>query len=138
MNSTSKKMKSDKIIFFDGVCNLCNRLVIFIIKQDRKNNFKFASLQSATAEKMGILQKDTTSISVIFFSENKVYQKSTAILHIFKLLPFPWSLLFGFIIVPRIIRDSIYNFIAANRYKWFGKKDECMVPSENIEKRFLK
>jgi predicted DCC family thiol-disulfide oxidoreductase YuxK len=128
----------DKIIFFDGVCNLCNRLVIFIINRDRKHIFKFASLQSAKAEEMGILQKDTTSNSVIFFSENKVYQKSTAILHICKLLTFPWPLLFGFIIVPKFIRDSIYNFIAANRYKWFGKKDECMVPSENIKERFLK
>lgn len=131
-------MEPDKIIFFDGVCNLCNMLVVFIIKRDRKHIFKFAPLQSVTAEEMGILQKDATSNSVIFFCENKLYQKSTAILHICKLLPFPWPLLFGFIIVPRFIRNAVYNFVAANRYKWFGKKDQCMVPSENIEDRFLK
>ncbi len=131
-------MTPNKIIFFDGVCNLCNRLVIFIINRDRKRIFKFASLQSVKAGEMGILQKDTTSNSVIFFCENKLYQKSTAILQICKLLPFPWSILFGFIIVPRLIRDGVYNFVAANRYNWFGKKEQCMVPSENIEDRFLK
>ena len=128
----------DKIIFFDGVCNLCNRLVIFIIKRDRNRIFKFASLQSAKAEEMGIIQKDKTLNTIIFLSENKLYQKSSAVLHICKELPFPWPLLYGFIIVPRFIRDSVYNFVAANRYKWFGKKDQCMVPSENIEERFLK
>ncbi|MFS8081885.1 MAG: thiol-disulfide oxidoreductase DCC family protein [Ginsengibacter sp.] len=131
-------MIPNKIIFFDGVCNLCNRLVIFIIKRDRSRIFKFASLQSAKAEEMGIIQKDKTLNTIIFFSENKLYQKSSAVLHICKLLPFPWPLLFGFIIVPRFIRDSVYNFVADNRYKWFGKKDQCMVPSENIEDRFLK
>ncbi len=131
-------MIPNKIIFFDGVCNLCNRLVIFIIKRDRSRIFKFASLQSAKAEEMRIIQKDKTLNTIIFFSENKLYQKSSAVLHICKLLPFPWPLLFGFIIVPRFIRDSVYNFVADNRYKWFGKKDQCMVPSENIEDRFLK
>lgn len=131
-------MIPNKIIFFDGVCNLCNRLVIFIIKRDRSRIFKFASLQSAKAEEMGIIQKDKTLNTIIFLNENKLYQKSSAVLHICKLLPFPWPLLFGFIIVPRFIRDSVYNFVADNRYKWFGKKDQCMVPSENIEDRFLK
>lgn len=131
-------MIPNKIIFFDGVCNLCNRLVIFIIKRDRSRIFKFASLQSAKAEEMRIIQKDKTLNTIIFLNENKLYQKSSAVLHICKLLPFPWPLLFGFIIVPRFIRDSVYNFVADNRYKWFGKKDQCMVPSENIEDRFLK
>ena len=128
----------DKIIFFDGVCNLCNRLVIFIIKRDRNRIFKFASLQSAKAEEMGIIKKDKTLNTIIFLNENKLYQKSSAVLHICKLLPFPWPLLFGFIIVPRFIRDSVYNFVADNRYKWFGKRDQCMVPSKIIEDRFLK
>ena len=131
-------MIPDKIIFFDGVCNLCNRLVIFIIKRDQRSIFKFASLQSVKAEEMGITKKDKNLDSIIFLNENKLYQKSSAVLHICKLLPFPWPLLFGFIIVPRFIRDGIYNFVAANRYKWFGKKDQCMVPSENIEVRFFK
>lgn len=128
----------DKIIFFDGVCNLCNRLVIFIIKRDRNRIFKFASLQSVKAAEMGIIQKDKTLNTIIFLTENKLYQKSSAVLHICKLLPFPWTLLFGFIIVPRFIRDGVYNFVADNRYKWFGKREQCMVPSENIEERFLK
>ena len=128
----------DKIIFFDGVCNLCNRLVIFIIKRDRNHIFKFASLQSAKAAEMGIIKKDKTLNTIIFLKENKLYQKSSAVLHICKQLPFPWPLLFGFIIVPRFIRDSVYNFVADNRYKWFGKRDQCMVPSKNIEDHFLK
>lgn len=127
----------DNIIFFDGVCNLCNRLVIFIIQRDHHHIFNFAPLQSSIATEMGLFQKGTNSGSILFYSNHQLYQKSIAILRICRLLPFPWPLLFGFIIVPRFIRDSVYNFVARNRYNWFGKKRQCMVPSKDIEDRFL-
>lgn len=127
------------IIFFDGVCNLCNESVRFIIKHDRKNYFLFAALQSEAA---GELLKDfglneNGPDSIVLLEGGKAFTKSTAALRICKKLSFPLRLLYTFIVVPAFVRDSAYNFVAANRYKWFGKKDSCLIPTPELKSKFL-
>ncbi|MGM8214271.1 thiol-disulfide oxidoreductase DCC family protein [Bacillaceae bacterium W0354] len=114
---------SMNIVLFDGVCNLCNNVVQFLINRDPKDQFRFASLQSDIAEEL--LQKHNQEVSLnsfVLIKNDKVYTKSTAALHICKNLPGWWKCLFIFIIIPKFIRDPLYNLIANNRYKWFGKK----------------
>lgn len=117
-------MKRHPIILFDGVCNLCNGAVQFIIERDKKQHFRFASLQSKIGQeyqqKAGLA---LDKIDTILLVENgKIHQKSTAALRIARQLDGFWSLLFVFIIVPAFIRNAVYNFIAKNRYRWFGNK----------------
>jgi len=131
--------ENKSIILFDGVCNLCNNSVQFIIKRDKKQCFLYASLQSDAAQSI-LLQfqlKNSDFDSIILIEDGKVYQKSTAILKITKHLSGIWKLNYGFIIIPKFIRDFIYSIIAKNRYKWFGKRDVCMVPTEELRMRFL-
>ncbi len=127
------------IILFDGVCNLCNGFVKFIIHQDKSSRFKLASLQSAVA--IELLEKGGFSNfpnnSIVYISAEKVYFKSTAVLCILKQMGYPWKVLYAFIILPQFIRDGLYNIIARNRYRIFGKRNQCMIPSDNIKKRFL-
>ena len=135
MNNTKNK----SIILFDGVCNLCNASVNFIIKHDKKAHFKFASLQSDAAKEI-LLQYNSKKInldSIILIENNAVYEKSTAALKISKNLTGGFKLLYALIIIPKFIRDWVYYFIAENRYKWFGKKESCMIPSPEIKSRFL-
>lgn len=127
------------IILFDGVCNLCNGTVQFIIKRDKKGIFKFASLQSTIGQsllKQFNLSTDTFH-SFVYIKNNEYFTKSTAALSIAKELGGVWKLLYGFIIIPKFIRDSIYNLISKNRYKVFGKSETCMLPTTNIKERFL-
>ena len=128
------------IILFDGVCNLCNSAVTFVIKRDPQQKFVFASLQSTTGQ--ALLKKfnlsDHNLSSFVFIENGRVYQKSTAALMVSKQLSGVAQLLYGFIIVPAFIRNAVYNFIAKNRYKWFGKKDSCMIPTIQLQSRFLK
>jgi len=131
--------KNKSIILFDGVCNLCNNSIQFIIKRDKKQRFLYASLQSDAAQSI-LLQfqlKNTDFDSIILIKDGRVYQKSTAILKITKHLSGGWKLNYGFVIIPKFIRDFIYNIVAKNRYKWFGKRDVCMVPTEELQMRFL-
>ena len=134
-------MKADntKIILFDGVCNLCNGFVIYIIKKDKKNKLQFAALQSTAGEillsKFKIDKVKTDSI--IFVDGENYYERSSAALHIAKHLSGAFPLLYGFIIIPKFIRDGIYNWIARNRYKWFGKKESCMIPTKELQSKFL-
>jgi len=127
------------IILFDGVCNFCNSSVNFIIRHDKKKRYKFAALQSNVgrmlSEKYGIDQSKIDSI--ILIENGDVFVKSSAILRITKSLNYLYPLLFGFIIIPKFIRDGVYDFIARNRYKWFGKKEACMIPSPEIKSRFI-
>jgi predicted DCC family thiol-disulfide oxidoreductase YuxK len=127
--------KDNKIILFDGVCNLCNDAVNFVIKRDKKNIFKFATLQSKDAQAFGFNPVNMNSI--ILIDGDKQYSKSTAALHIAKHLSGGFPLLYAFIILPRFIRDWIYDYIAKNRYKWFGKKESCMIPTPELQKKFL-
>jgi predicted DCC family thiol-disulfide oxidoreductase YuxK len=132
-------MYQHSIILFDGVCNLCNGAVQFVIKRDDKNRFLFASLQSEEGKQ--ILEDHNfpmNKMDSFFLVENgKVYDKSTAALKVLKKLSGLWSLLYGFIIVPKFIRDGVYNWIAKNRYQWFGQKDECMIPTPELRVKFL-
>ncbi|WP_167596536.1 thiol-disulfide oxidoreductase DCC family protein [Leeuwenhoekiella sp. ZYFB001] len=128
-----------KIILFDGVCNLCNSAINFIIKHDPKGIFKFASLQGETGKKLlaqhNIDPQETDSIVLI--DNDQVSVKSSAALRIAKNLNQGYPLLFGFMIIPTFIRNGVYDFIAANRYKWFGKKESCMLPTPELRSRFL-
>lgn len=128
-----------RIILFDGICNLCNASVNFIIKNDKKKFFVFASLQSDVAKEI-LLQFSAKKLnldSIIYIENGALYEKSTAALKIAKQLRFPWPIFYLFIIIPPFIRDKIYNLIAKNRYKWFGKKDSCMIPTPDLKSLFL-
>jgi predicted DCC family thiol-disulfide oxidoreductase YuxK len=126
------------IIFFDGVCNLCNNSVQFIIKRDKKNKFKFASLQSSFAKNNLSKYIDVDKLeSIVLLNENKLYTKSTAALLIARELSGMWPIFYVFIIIPPFIRDWFYNVIAKNRYRIFGKKDSCMIPSPAFKEKFL-
>jgi len=126
------------IIFFDGVCNLCNNSVQFIIKRDKKNKFKFASLQSSFAKNNLSKHIDVDKLeSIVLLNEDKLYSKSTAALLIARELSGMWPMFYVFIIIPSFIRDWFYNVIAKNRYRIFGKKDSCMIPSPAFKEKFL-
>ena len=132
-------MDKGPVIFFDGVCNLCNGAVQYVIKHDTKKIFRFASLQSDSGQQL--LQKNalpqTHFTSFILLENDKVFTKSTAALKVARKLTGVVRLLYGFIIVPAFIRDAVYNFIARNRYKWFGKQESCMIPTPELKNRFL-
>jgi predicted DCC family thiol-disulfide oxidoreductase YuxK len=127
------------IVLFDGVCNFCNFWIQFALKRDRTAKLKFTSLQGETAKKLlpqyGINPDVLTS--VIFINEGRVYRESSAALHICRYLDGGWKLFYGLIIIPVFIRDSIYKWIGRNRYKWFGKKESCMIPTAEQRARFL-
>lgn len=136
-------MKHNKpVILFDGVCNLCNTSVQFILKKDAKNQFLFASLQSDAAKNI-LLHKNTKKklnekLNTIYLVDHhNIYDKSTAILRILRILKFPYNCLYIFIIIPKFVRDYFYDFISRNRYRWFGKKDVCMIPKKEYLERFL-
>ena len=132
-------MSEFSIILFDGVCNLCNSSVNFIIDHDKKNDFRFASLQSEAGQ--DLLKKFHLNVkdfdSIILIENGKHYQRSSAVLKIVKKFPGLWKLLYLFIIFPPPVRDFVYDIIAANRYKWFGKKDSCRVPTPELKEKFL-
>lgn len=132
-----KPLKS--IILFDGVCNLCNASVTFVIQRDRSDQFRFAALQSELGleliSKFGINPEKTDSIVLI--EEEAAYTKSTAALRISKKLSGAWPLLYGFIIIPKPFRDWVYGYIAKNRYRWFGKQESCMIPTPALRQKFL-
>ena len=132
-------MDSHPIILFDGICNLCNNAVSFVIKRDKKSVIQFASLQTDPAKKLlEQFNLPTQSINTVILIEKGVmYTQSTAVLKICKHLNGLWPLLYGLIIVPTFIRNGTYQWIAKNRYQWFGKKEKCMVPSPELSARFL-
>lgn len=127
------------IILFDGVCNFCNGSINLLIRQDKKGVFQFAALQSQAGQKLlaqyQIQKKDFDSFVLI--QDGKAFQKSAAALKVLNQLPWYWKALQVFWIVPKFIRDGLYDVIARNRYKWFGKKDQCMIPGPNVRSRFL-
>jgi predicted DCC family thiol-disulfide oxidoreductase YuxK len=132
-------MKEHPIILFDGVCNLCNGAVQFVIERDKNQRFRFASLQSKTGQEYQ--QKAGLSLdridTILLVENGKIYQKSTAALRIARHLNVLWSIMYIFIIVPVFIRDGIYDFIAKNRYRWFGKQDSCWMPTPDLKSLFL-
>ncbi|MCK0109802.1 DUF393 domain-containing protein [Flavobacteriaceae bacterium S0825] len=132
--------KHKQLILFDGVCNLCNSSINYVIKYDKNDVFMLAPLQSEVGK--SIIKKynlDTSKTdSILLYSEEKGLKiKSSAALAIASRLGFPRSLLIAFYIVPPFIRNLVYNYIAKNRYKWYGKKDACMIPTPELKAKFL-
>ena len=132
-------MPLNNVIVFDGMCNLCSKSVLFIIKRDKRMVFKFAPLQSEAGSNLlkqyGVDPGDVSSLLLV--KDGQAYLKSDAALKIVKELHEPWKLMRVFTIVPNPLRNWFYDLVAKNRYRWFGKKESCMVPSEDIEMRFL-
>jgi predicted DCC family thiol-disulfide oxidoreductase YuxK len=128
------------IILFDGVCNFCNASINFIIDRDSGNKFRFAALQSETGRKLleqhGILDNKTLD-SVVLIKNNRVYKKSAAALEIVKDLNGLWPALYIFKLLPSFILDILYNAIARNRYRLFGKADVCRIPTPQLKQKFL-
>ena len=129
-----------KIILFDGVCNLCNGAIQFVIKRDKKDVFRYAALQSGIGQQMiserGI---DTSITDSIILVEPGVayYTKSEAALEIAREFGGLWPLFQIFKWMPATLRDLVYDFVARNRYSWFGKKDQCMIPTPELQAKFL-
>lgn len=132
-------MTEKPIIIFDGICNLCNSSVNFIIKRDHRRLFLFTPYQSDAAKdilkEFGIREEDVSSICLV--EGEKIFVKSDAVLSIVKRLSFPFSLGYLFIIIPRAVRDCLYDIVAKNRYRWFGRKAACRVPGEKDRDRFF-
>ncbi len=128
-----------RIVLFDGVCNLCNQAVTFIIKRDSKDAFRFASLDSDVGKKLLHQYKiDPNKIdSIILIQEGQAYIKASAALRIAKNLRPPVSWLFCFKVLPLWLTNGVYDFIARNRYRWFGKRDSCMIPTKDLKSKFL-
>jgi predicted DCC family thiol-disulfide oxidoreductase YuxK len=126
------------IILFDGVCNLCNGAVTFIIDRDPADYFRFAPLQSEVARRLlHNVKADSSLSSLVLLEGGQCYTCSTAVVRIARRLRGGWPLLFGLIILPRPARDFVYSWIAANRYRWFGKRETCRVPTPELVSRFL-
>lgn len=127
------------LILFDGVCNFCDRSVQFIIRHDRRGYFHFAALQSEAGQAVlaayGLPQGGFDTF--ILLQKGRVYKRSGAALRVARNLDGLWPVLYAFIIVPPFIRDLVYKIIARNRYRWFGKKDQCMIPTPEVRSRFL-
>jgi predicted DCC family thiol-disulfide oxidoreductase YuxK len=132
--------RAPAIILFDGVCNLCNAWVAFVMQRDRRGLFRFAPLQSESAARLLAGHEIAVTRepqSVMLIEDGCVYQRSTAALRILRGLGGVWGFAAVLLIVPRPIRDVVYAFIARNRYRWFGKRDTCMIPTPEQRARFL-
>lgn len=127
------------IIIFDGVCHLCNSSVDFVMRRDRKRMFRYTANQMETGRKLLVEQGvDPDQVeSVYLYQDGVLYDKSTAALKIARKLGFPYRLLYGFMVIPRGFRDFFYDLIARNRYKWFGKKETCRLPTPEEKALFL-
>ncbi|MFB9057573.1 thiol-disulfide oxidoreductase DCC family protein [Mariniflexile ostreae] len=132
--------KHNKLILFDGVCNLCDSAVQYVVKKDTEHVFLFAALQSEAGQKVIKAHHiDRTKIdSILLYTPNKkLAYKSTAALNIASKLGFPVNLMVVFFIVPPFIRNWVYDYIAKNRYKWYGKKEACLIPTPELKSKFL-
>jgi predicted DCC family thiol-disulfide oxidoreductase YuxK len=129
------------VVLFDGVCNLCNGAVQFIVDRDPRGTLRFASLQSEPAAELlrahGKAPPTGDPDSVVLIEDGRVYESSGAALRIARHLRAPWGLLYALVIVPRFLRDAVYRFIARNRYRWFGKSEQCRIPTPELRARFL-
>ncbi len=134
-----KRRESHAVILFDGVCNFCNFWVKFIIRRDPRGRFKFASLQSETGkklkEKYGIEEEKTDS--VILIEDGRHYVMSSAVLRISRQLTGLYKIGYLFLLVPKPVRDALYRAVADRRYRWFGKRETCMIPTPDIRDRFI-
>ncbi|RNI30267.1 thiol-disulfide oxidoreductase DCC family protein [Rufibacter immobilis] len=126
-------------ILFDGVCNLCNGFVQFVIRHDTQAYFRFASLQSGVGQEVlsayGMPTEEFRSF--LFIEDGQLYSRSTAALKVFRRLGGAWGLLYGFMLVPKFLRDPVYDWVSRNRYRWFGQQESCMLPIPALKARFL-
>lgn len=125
------------LLLFDGVCNLCNASVRFVLRHDKKERFFFSSLQSDFAGKLLAGYNISQPNSVIYIEHGRIYTNSTAVLRAVRHLRFPVNCLCALIIIPPFIRNAVYRIIASKRYAWFGRRSECMVPGKRVKHRFL-
>ena len=132
-------MKTRSIIFFDGVCNLCNASIDFIIKRDKNDHFLVGALQDPISNKIlsDFEVNEGYLDSLVLLENGKIYYKSTAALKIARQLSGAWSIFYPLIILPDWFRDPVYNWIARNRYQWFGKKNTCRIPTSEERKKFI-
>jgi predicted DCC family thiol-disulfide oxidoreductase YuxK len=130
---------SENILLFDGICNLCNGAVRFVIERDPARKFKFAALQSVTGrqwlEKMGLTEENTDSF--VFIQGDHYYLRSSAALRVLKEIGGGWKIFYVFMIIPKPLRDFVYNLVARSRYRIFGKRETCMVPTPDLQDRFI-
>ena len=131
--------ESGALVLFDGVCNLCNASVTFIIDRDPAEQFHFASLQSKFGEEQIRRHRLSGPVlgSLVLIEGGRCFTRSTAALRIARRLRRPWNLLYGLILVPAPVRNTVYDWIARNRYRWFGKLDACRLPTPDLARRFL-
>lgn len=138
-HSTLNIPQDKPILLFDGVCNLCNGFVQFVIRRDPQAKFRFAALQSEVGQQLlreANMPTDELS-TVVLYENGRFYTHSSVPLRVVKKFGGAWPLLYGLVIVPKMIRDGVYNWIARNRYRWFGKQESCMIPTPELKARFL-
>lgn len=130
---------SGPLILFDGLCNFCDASVNFVIDHDPQGRFRFAPLQSEVGKSLLLKHGvDATKLeSVALIDEEKCYTRSTAALRIARRLRWPWPVLYALVVIPRPLRDLVYDWIARNRYRWFGRREACRVPTPELRARFL-
>lgn len=129
----------EHLVLFDGVCNLCNGVVQFLIARDALGRFHFATLQGETGQavmKDFAMEKESMR-TLIYLRRGKIHLRSSAALWIARDMRGLWPLAFGLIIVPRFLRDAVYDLVARHRYRWFGRTDSCMVPTPELQARFM-
>lgn len=139
MRQQNENLPEKPVLLFDGVCNLCNGVVQFVINHDTRGQFRFASLQSEAGQ--ALLRKhrlSTTNFDTfILLEEGKIFTRSSAALRIARKLNGFWPLLYMFMVIPKFIRDFFYNLVSRNRYRWFGQQEACMLPTPELKSRFL-
>ncbi|MBP2114130.1 thiol-disulfide oxidoreductase DCC family protein [Paenibacillus silagei] len=139
MTEERKEVQGESIVLIDGVCHLCQGIVRFIIPRDPKAHFKFASLQSDAARellKAGGLPEQQLD-TVVLIENGKYYTQSAAVLRIARRLRFPWPAAYVFILIPGPLRNAMYRIVARNRYRWFGRDEQCLLPTPDMKRRFL-
>jgi len=128
-----------EVVLFDGVCNLCNGFVQFVIARDRRGYFRFGPLQSAAAQRLIDTARGSRPVpdSIVLIADGRLWTRSSAALRIARRLAFPWPMLYVFVVVPRPLRDRLYDIVARNRYQWFGRREVCIAPTAELRGRFI-
>lgn len=137
--STENDRHFENILLFDGVCNLCNGTVQLLLRIDSRKKLRFAALQSETGQKIlaGFQYAGPPLQTVIFCCRGKLFTHSNAILEVCRVIGLPWSMMYIFKLIPQPVRDAVYRWVARNRYRWFGRKETCWVPTPSLKQRFL-
>jgi predicted DCC family thiol-disulfide oxidoreductase YuxK len=130
---------ANAVVLFDGICNLCNASINFVIDRDPEGYFKFASLQSSEAAALLDRCGSTPAAleAIVLIEDGTCYSRSTAALRIARHLTGAWPLLYGLLVIPRPVRDYLYDWVAENRYRWFGQRDSCRIPTPELQDRFF-